>query len=224
MASPWTPEQSLLPRPARTKRRGETERQRATLRTWGRLELFTAELSGASVALAPSLDEKMVLGEEALRHLQHFEVLATQYGEAGGRHLTKDASQGAASQLRPRRWSEAGVAHWLLLAASRAAAGVCLQTHDGLGTQPARPLEGIAAELRDQFALADALLRELLQRKGPHQTTFEGDAEQWISLVLALMVGQLPGTEMRNAERAFLATIATAFPSPDVRARFNRTT
>jgi len=191
------------------------------LRAWGRIELFTAERLAASLALAPSLDEKMVLGEETLRHLQHFELLSTVYGEAGGRRLTRDANHGLDAEPRPRSWSSAGVAQWVLLGASCALSEACVQAHDGLAKRAPRALESVAAELREQFALADAMLRDLLRRDGPHQTTFEADTEHWIRLVLELMNGPTPGPETADAERAFLSTIATTFPSPDVRALFS---
>jgi hypothetical protein len=194
------------------------------LLAWGRVELFTAQLLGASLALAPTLDEKMVLGEESLRHLQHFEVLSILYGEAGGRHLTKDASRGLVAEPLPQGWFAVGVAQWVLLVAARALSDACEQAHEGVGNETPRALEGIAADLREQFALADVMLRDLLQRQAPAQISFENEAEHWIRSVLELMAGQSHGLATAEAERAFLFTITTAFPSPDVRARFSERT
>jgi len=209
---------------ARAKRKTGLERQRALLRAWGRVELFTAQALAASLPLAPTLDEKMVLGEESLRHLRHFELLAGLYGETVGKPLLKDASYGVGTEPLPRDWFTVALAQWALLAASRASSDACLRAHDGAADEGPCVLETIACDLREQFELADAMLRDQLHRRGAHQETFEADAEQCLRAVLALMAGPSSALAPADAERAFLVTITTAFPSPEVRARFSETT
>src|SRR5438876_9222629 len=66
--------------PISLERRGPVSQ---ALRGLGSSELLTAHLLGRGVAFAPTIDDKIVLGDEIVRSLGRFEVIASLYERSG---------------------------------------------------------------------------------------------------------------------------------------------
>src|SRR5205814_1355919 len=89
--------------PISIERRGPVNQ---ALRGLGSSELLTAHLLGAGVAFAPTIDDKVVLGDEIAHSLRRFEVIASLYELSGYGDLQQAVSRQLKDLPSPRSWSE----------------------------------------------------------------------------------------------------------------------
>jgi 1,2-phenylacetyl-CoA epoxidase catalytic subunit len=83
------------------------------LENQGYRELTAAHALGAGLGLAPTLDDKMLLLEEAAVELEHFEASAELYHEIGAGELFPVVEPRVAEVLLPSSWLELAVVRFL---------------------------------------------------------------------------------------------------------------
>lgn len=123
----------------------------------GYRELGAAYLFGAGLRLAPTLDDKLVLLDQANEELSHFEVAAATYGEAGLGDLLAVVAPRTARIPEPKSWIELVIAQVLFDRAS------CLQVkgHEGASYAPySQMVAKIAQEEERHLAACEATFRE----------------------------------------------------------------
>ena len=118
----------------------------------GYRELVSAHLFAGAVLLAPTIDDKHMLAENAREELSHFEVVAVLYEQTAGRGLFDVVAARVATMPTPASWLEAAVAGYLV---DRAAA-VQLGAYQRLGD-----------------TRLTALMHKILDHEHEHQTAAE---------------------------------------------------
>lgn len=154
---------------------------RALLEGLGYRELAAAFLFGAGLRLAPTLDDKLVLGDQANEELAHFESVAATYAEAGLGDLLRVVEPRAAALPSPASWVELVLAEVLFDRAS------CMQLagHHAARYAPyAQLVAKIAREEERHLAACEATLREAFAARPEAFADAQRHVERWLRLSL----------------------------------------
>lgn len=176
---------------------GQRGRIGETLRSLGCNELFAAHLLGGGLHLAPSVDDKVVLGEEIMLHLERFELLAALHESIGDGDLLRAVGGRLRDLPSPHRWSELTIARFLLSGAARAQRSACAWS---AATDVLQVLEPMLVEEREHDALAEGMMRDLFRRRGGHHAAAQADLERWLRVVLLLLQEQTTSPGRRPDE------------------------
>lgn len=101
--------------PARAARSSEAQSpdMKSLLERQGYRELVSANLFASGVALAPTLEDKLMLAEHSREELHHLELVAEAYEELTGRDLMEVIRPKAAEVPVPAEWNEMVIAGFL---------------------------------------------------------------------------------------------------------------
>ncbi len=148
----------------------------------GLRELVAAHTFAASLRLAPSLDDKMLLIEQTHEELEHFELTADFYGELTGSDLHV-AIIGIADAPPPTSWPELVVAQFLLCRAEK----FQLAEHRSSSCRPyAEMTEKLLADEESHAAAGEAALRKLSSDAAgaDHLASLQAHVDRWLRLSL----------------------------------------
>lgn len=154
---------------------------RSVLEGLGYRELSAAFLFGAGLRLAPTLDDKLVLGDQANEELAHFEAVAATYSEAGLGDLLRVVEARAAALPSPASWVELVLAEVLFDRAS------CMQLagHQVARYAPyAELVTKIAQEEDRHLAACEATLREAYAARPQDFAGAQEHVTRWLRLSL----------------------------------------
>ncbi len=143
-------------------------------------QVATLKASGAALAHAPTLDDRIGALERAKEELSHLEQASEVYREISGADLLKDAETTAAELPVPASWVEASVAQLVLCLAAR----VDLDQHREV-TQPFRLLADKAmAEETEHVSAARAALAELCTHRAGTAEVAGDFVKRWMPVAL----------------------------------------
>ena len=151
------------------------------LESQGYRELAATYVLTGAVRLAPLLDDKRLLADQATEELEHFEALAAIYEEVASDHpegLVAAIARRVAEVPTPRSWPEAVVAELLLCRAGKFDVAAC-----GADLGPyARMLRRIAAEEDGHAAAAKATLQTLIAPG--NRSIIQASLVEWTTIAL----------------------------------------
>lgn len=160
-------------------------------------QVATLKASGAALAHAPTLDDRIGAIERAKEELQHLEQASEVYRELSGADLLQDAESAAAKLPIPESWVEASVAQLVLCLAAR----VDLSRH----REVARPFRGPAqralAEETEHVVAACAALSELCAQSPGVASEASKYVERWLPVALESL-------EEDGSREAYLSELA----------------
>lgn len=160
-------------------------------------QVATLKASGAALAHAPTLDDRVGAVERAKEELAHLEQASEAYRELSGKDLLQDAEKVAAELPVPASWAEASVAQLVLCLA----ACVDLDRHADVAA-PFRALTQKAiAEEREHVNAAKAALAEI-------RTASQLSQEEAGKLVARWLPVALDSLEEEETKRAYLAELS----------------
>jgi 1,2-phenylacetyl-CoA epoxidase catalytic subunit len=165
------------------------ERRRVveTLRRLGARELFTAYLLNGGLRLAPTIDDKLVLGQESLRHLERFEMLSAMFEGTGAGELLAAVRKLLDGCPTPHTWSELVVARFLLSVAGCVQLDMCKRWP---GEAPfVEAVQRMRAVESEHQEVARATLLDLAHQGGLRPTTAQIDVERWTRTILLFFEG-----------------------------------
>jgi len=143
-------------------------------------QVATLKASGAALAHAPTLDDRVGAIERAKEELAHLEQASEVYRELSGADLLKDAEQVAAQLPVPSSWIEASVAQLVLCLAAR----VDLEQF----SEAAKPLRGVTqraiVEETEHVNAARAALLELCANSPNTAAAATGYMARWVPVAL----------------------------------------
>jgi 1,2-phenylacetyl-CoA epoxidase catalytic subunit len=169
-----------------------------TLRSLGARELFAAQLLGAGLKLAPSIDDSLVLGQESLRHLERFETLSAMFEGIGAGELLLAAGKVLDGCPAPRSWSELVLARFLLSGAGCAQLERCKRW--SAETQFLKAVEEMHVLECEHQEIARATLRDLARQGGVRPVTAQSDLERWTRTVLVFLDGPAARASSRTTQ------------------------
>lgn len=170
------------------------------LETQGFGELATAQVFGASLRFAPSLDDKVLLADQVREKLEHFEALAALYEDMRAGDLLSAVEQRAADVPVPASWLEVVVCQFLL---DRAGKFQIQECRSSSCAPYAEVVRRILADEEFHGAAGEAILRDLCQADHPDpalrplaQTHFE----RWLRASLLSFGGPDSPNDRRAVE------------------------
>lgn len=143
-------------------------------------QVATLKASGAALAHAPTLDDRIGAIERAKEELEHLEQASEVYRELSGADLLQDAESVAAKLPVPESWVEASVAQLVLCLAAR----VDLSRHRELPSPFRKPAERALAEETEHVSAACAALAELCAKTPASAQEAAGYVERWVPVAL----------------------------------------
>lgn len=164
----------------------------------GYRELAAAHVFGASLRLAPSLDDKMLLAEQVREELEHFEAVAALYEDVRAGDLLSAVEERAADLPVPGSWLEVAVCQFLFDRAGK----FQIQEYRSSSYAPYAEIIGkILVDEENHGAAGEATVRDLCQADHPDpafRPLAQVHFERWLRTSL-LSFGR-PGTS--NDQRA----------------------
>lgn len=168
------------------------------LESQGYRELAAAQVFGASLRFAPSLDDKMLLADQLREELEHFEAVAALYEDVRAGDLLSAVEKRAADVPVPGSWLEVAVCQFLFDRAGK----FQIQEYRSSSYAPyAEIVRKILADEESHGAAGEAALRDLCQADHPDPASralAQEHFERWLRTSL-LSFGR-PGTP--NDQRA----------------------
>ncbi len=143
-------------------------------------QVATLKASGAALAHAPTLDDRIGAIERAKEELQHLEQASEVYRELSGGDLLKDAESQAAKLPVPESWVEASVAQLVLCLAAR----VDLSRHAELPRPFRQTAARALAEETEHVSAACAALAELCAQSKATAQDASGFVQRWLPVAL----------------------------------------
>ena len=199
----------------------------AELRSLGCRELLTAHLLGGGLHLAPTVDDKVVLGEETVRRLERFEVLASLHESIGDGDLLRAVGKGLSDlPSLPHTWGELVIARFLLSSAA------CVQLSSGsfdADTGLRDVIDRMLAEERENGVIAEATLRDLFRNRGGRPIAAQANLERWLRVARLLFeepvlssgrragAGGLDSDDRAGIARVYLSRVAPALSACGLR-------
>lgn len=171
----------------------------------GYRELAAAYVFGASLRLAPSLDDKMLLADQVREELEHFEAVAALYEDVRAGDLLSAVGERAADVPLPGSWIEVAVCQFLFDRAGK----FQIQEYRSSSYAPYAEIVGtILADEEGHGAAGEATVRDLCQADHPDpafRPLAQVHFERWLRTSL-LSFGR-PGTpnDRRAVELGFKA-------------------
>jgi 1,2-phenylacetyl-CoA epoxidase catalytic subunit len=147
------------------------------LESQGYRELVAVDILASAIRLAPSLDDKALLLQQAREELEHFEALGGLYEELGAGDLFEVVRHRLAAIPEPSSWLEAVVVESLFCRAGR--------FHLREQQSPAYPpyadiVKRILAEEEEHLTAADGVLRDLCRDDPGNLRAAQGHLERWL--------------------------------------------
>jgi hypothetical protein len=157
------------------------------LRSLGGRELYTAHILSAGLRLAPTLDDKVVLGQESLLCLERLEALSTIYESLGEGDLLGAVQRRFDGLPSPQTWGELVMARFLLNATAAAQSDVY-----GRFTSTLRlvgPIAGMSPLGTEHHEVAQATLCDLVRQGRQRAVAAQMDLERWLRTVSLFLEG-----------------------------------
>ena len=154
------------------------------LESQGYRELISGHLFASAVRLAPGIDDKHVLLEQAGEELAHFEVIAAMYERVCGKNLYDAVAARADALPMPASWLEITVAAYLV---DRAAA-VQLSAYEKLGDeQLGKLIHKILDHEHKHLTAAQTTLRDQCQANPEQSQLAQQHVERWFPVARATL-------------------------------------
>lgn len=170
------------------------------LETQGCGELATAQVFGASLRFAPSLDDKVLLADQAREKLEHFEALAALYEDMGAGDLLSAVEPRAADVPVPASWLEVVVFQFLF---DRAGKFQIQECRSSSCAPYAEVVRRILADEEFHGAAGEAILRDLCQADHPDpalRPLAQTHLERWLRASLLSFGGSDSPNDRRAVE------------------------
>lgn len=143
-------------------------------------QLATLKASGAALAHAPTLDDRIGAIERAKEEFQHLELATEIYRELSGTDLLLHAEPAAARLPVPASWVEASVAQLVLCLAAR----LDLSRHRDVPPPFRAPVQRALADETEHVAAACAALTELCAESPGTADDASAYVERWLPVAL----------------------------------------
>lgn len=160
-------------------------------------QVATLKASGAALAHAPTLDDRIGAIERAKEELQHLEQASEVYRELSGGDLLQDAESAAAKLPIPESWVEASVAQLVLCLAAR----VDLSRHREVPRPFRATAERALADETEHVSAACAALAELCAQSPAMAQNASGFVQRWLPVALESL-------DEDGAREAYLSELA----------------
>jgi 1,2-phenylacetyl-CoA epoxidase catalytic subunit len=184
------------------------------LQSQGYRELISAHLFANAVRVAPSIDDKHVLLEQAGEELAHFEVITSMYEHVCGKSLYEAIAARADALPVPSSWLEIAVAAYLV---DRAAA-VQLAAYEKLGDERlSKLIHKILDHEHKHLTAAQTTLRDQCHADAGSTQLAQQHVERWFALArTTLDVSSETAAAFVNSVRSTLSACGLQLPKDAV--------
>ncbi|WP_394842349.1 ferritin-like domain-containing protein [Pendulispora brunnea] len=155
------------------------------LMSHGQRELLAAHVFGSALRLAPTLDEKMLLAEQALEELEHFEAVSALYAELTHGSDLHAAVADVAQLPPPTSWSELAVAQFLLC---RAETFQLAEYRGSSCRRYAEIIDKLEAQEQEHAHAGEATLEKVCRESPLDRASLDGHVARWLRISLGLFM------------------------------------